>query len=272
MRSATQEKILDLLFKALRPLAHLLIESGIGHREFAEVAKRAYVDVASKNYGIRGRSTNISRVAVMTGLTRKEVKRVRDELSGGFTTPGQKPIPASTILASWHEDPKYCDENGMPLDLPFESSSVSFAELVREYAGDIPPGAIRTELVRVGSAEVLANGSIRALRKYYIAPEGSERLIRALDWPLALMAKNIRQNNVSVANAKNQFSWPETIVWADNMDRGRAKEIRDFSFREITGMAEELDEKLSELRESTKPEKREDVTAFGVGFYFFEAD
>ncbi len=272
MRSATQEKILDLLSKALKPLIHLLIESGIGHREFAEVAKRAYVDVASSNYGIRGRSTNISRVAVMTGLTRKEVKRVRDELSGATGSQGQKPIPASVILAQWHNDPKFCDEEGNPKDLPFDSAPVTFADLVREYAGDIPPGAIRTELVRVGSAEVLENGSVRALRKYYLPPEGNERLLRALDRPLAFMVENVRQNNIHPKKPQGYITWPEMIVQVEGIDPGKVKEIRDYSYREITEMAEEIDRKLSDFADSSSIENGSSPGSVGVGFYFFEAD
>ncbi|MEM6809151.1 MAG: DUF6502 family protein [Pseudomonadota bacterium] len=272
MRSATQEKILDLLSKALKPLVHLLIESGIGHREFAEVAKRAYVDVASRNYGIRGRSTNISRVAVMTGLTRKEVKRVRDELSGATGTQGQKPIPASVILSQWHNDPKFCDEDGNPKDLPFDSAPVTFADLVREYAGDIPPGAIRTELVRVGSVEVLENGDIRALRKFYLPPEGNERLLRALDRPLAFMLENVRQNNIHPKQPRGYRSWPEMIVQVVGVEPSKVKEIRDYSYREITEMAEQFDKKLSGFAESSPNENGNKHGSVGVGFYFFEAD
>ncbi|MEO0616760.1 MAG: DUF6502 family protein, partial [Pseudomonadota bacterium] len=101
MSDRAQEKLLELLYRVLRPLVHLLIESGIGHREFAEVAKRAYVDVASKNYGIRGRDTNISRVAVMTGLTRKEVKRLRDESTGKESLAQVKQLPAGRVLQFW---------------------------------------------------------------------------------------------------------------------------------------------------------------------------
>ena len=70
----------DAFFVVLKPIARILLRYGIGFREFAEVAKSAFVDVATAEYGIRGRPTNISRVAVMTGLTRKEVRRLRDQL------------------------------------------------------------------------------------------------------------------------------------------------------------------------------------------------
>jgi hypothetical protein len=64
------------------PLARMLIFLGIGYKEFSEVLKKAFVEAATRDYGLRGRPTNTSRVAVFTGLTRKEVKRLKDSLPG----------------------------------------------------------------------------------------------------------------------------------------------------------------------------------------------
>ena len=68
MQNDIQRQILSAFLVALRPIAKILLRFGIGFREFAEISKTAFVDVASREYGLRGRPTNISRVAVMTGL------------------------------------------------------------------------------------------------------------------------------------------------------------------------------------------------------------
>ena len=78
MSSPLQNKILKALFVALKPLAKSMLRAGIGYREFSDIAKAAFVLEASEGYGLRGRATNISRVAIMTGIARKEVKKVRD--------------------------------------------------------------------------------------------------------------------------------------------------------------------------------------------------
>ena len=84
MTAASQSSILTALLYALRPIARILLRAGVSYREFSEISKQAFVDVATSDFGIRGRPTNISRVAVMTGLTRKEVKRVRESISKGL--------------------------------------------------------------------------------------------------------------------------------------------------------------------------------------------
>ena len=66
------------MYGVMPSICRLLLRHEIGFREFSDLAKAAFVQVATEDYGIRGRPTNISRVAVMTGLTRKEVKRLRD--------------------------------------------------------------------------------------------------------------------------------------------------------------------------------------------------
>jgi hypothetical protein len=75
MQDNSKNIVLSALLKALRPLARILMQSGIGYREFSEISKSAFVDVATTDYGLRGRPTNISRVAVMTGLTSKRSEK-----------------------------------------------------------------------------------------------------------------------------------------------------------------------------------------------------
>ncbi len=74
-------RALSLMFK---PLVRLLIAQGVTHAEFSETAKEVYVEVALRDFEDEGR-VNKSRIAILTGLTRKEVKNVIDRaLSSGY--------------------------------------------------------------------------------------------------------------------------------------------------------------------------------------------
>ena len=66
--------------RLMRPIARMMLRAGITWKEFSELAKQSYIEVAGNDYGIAGRQTNASRVALMTGLSRREVKRVRELL------------------------------------------------------------------------------------------------------------------------------------------------------------------------------------------------
>ena len=59
----------------LRPIALILLRGGITWKEFAELSKSVFVSVATDEFGIRGRPTNVSRVSILTGISRKEVNR-----------------------------------------------------------------------------------------------------------------------------------------------------------------------------------------------------
>ena len=67
----------------LRPVVRLLLKSGITWKEFAEVAKSVFVEVATREFGIRGRPTNTSRVAILTGINRHDVAKQRELLERG---------------------------------------------------------------------------------------------------------------------------------------------------------------------------------------------
>ena len=133
MQEQQQKKVLDAFQLVLRPIVKILLRYGIGYNEFAETVKTAFVDVGSTDFGIRGRPTNISRVAVMTGLTRKEVRRLRLKIESGENTVNVKTTPITEILTRWHSENDYLDSRGRPSILPFSGESQSFSSLVKDF-------------------------------------------------------------------------------------------------------------------------------------------
>ena len=61
--------------KLLRPLVRILLRNNVPHSMFCDFAKWVYVDVALREFQLPGRKRSISRVALLTGLSRKEVLR-----------------------------------------------------------------------------------------------------------------------------------------------------------------------------------------------------
>ena len=77
-----KDPILNACRHALRPIVRVLLRNGVTWSEFADLGKELFVDVARSDYGIQGRPTNTARVALMTGLSRREVTRVKGALAG----------------------------------------------------------------------------------------------------------------------------------------------------------------------------------------------
>ena len=152
----------------LKPIASFLMKCGMTYREFADISKSAFVEVASEEYGIKGRPTNVSRVSLLTGISRKEVKRQRDLLEQEESIPSSKTTDATRVLSGWHQDADFLDEQGEPRDLPIDGDGATFAELCARYAGDIAASTLLKELKRVGAVEEKADGRLRAIRRYYM--------------------------------------------------------------------------------------------------------
>ena len=64
------------VLRLLRPLVRILLRNGVSYSSFADLAKWVYVDVAMREFGVEGRKQSVSRVSIITGLSRKEVSRV----------------------------------------------------------------------------------------------------------------------------------------------------------------------------------------------------
>lgn len=194
MQTNSNTVVLTALLAALRPIARLLLKVGIGYREFSEIAKTAFVDVSTIDHGLRGRPTNISRVAVMTGMTRKEVKRLRDKISAGSETVVARNAPYVAILDQWHSDDRFLDDRGRPIKLRFDGPEPSFSTLVKNYGGDIPAGAMRTELKRVKAVAEDSEGNLEVLLQVFRPVDQDEKLVLALGQALVGLADTLSFN------------------------------------------------------------------------------
>lgn len=159
----------------LKPLVRVLIRSGVSFAEFAEVAKRLFVELAMRDMQIPGRKASVSRAAVLTGLSRKEVQRTLRE-SETSQLPGEQRNRAARVIEGWLNDPRFLDQEGRPRVLPATGGGDSFAELVQQYGADVPPRAILDELVRVGAASVDAEGHVVLTDRRYVARDSLAKL------------------------------------------------------------------------------------------------
>jgi hypothetical protein len=164
----------------LRPIARLLLKSGVTWKQFADMAKAVFVEVATDEFGIRGRPTNISRVSILTGIGRREVRKQRAALEQVTTATPTYLNSATRVLAGWHQDRDYLGANDVPRELIPFGPPPSFEELCRRYGGDLPVGALLKELRAVGAIEDIAGGRLKVLQRAYIPLQvDPEKTLRA---------------------------------------------------------------------------------------------
>ena len=160
----------------------MLLKCGMTWKEFSDISKSVFVEVASGEYGIDGRPTNVSRVSILTGISRKEVKRQRDLLASAELPVTRKTNDATRVLSGWHQDEDFLGEDQAPIALSESGPGSTFEELCNRYGGDISPSTMLKELLKTGSVKRLQSGELQALRRYYQpAMRDDENLMFAID-------------------------------------------------------------------------------------------
>src|SRR4030043_94177 len=160
MKAQVSQALSAAVTTLLRPLVRLLLRNGVPYRTFSDLAKRVYVDVATEEFGVPGRKQSKSRVSILTGLSRKEVLRVKRLPGPNDMGASQRYNRAVRVISGGGRDRIFTNESGDPVDLPFEGGNASFKRLVRLYSGDAPARAILDELLRVGSVDGPAGGKM----------------------------------------------------------------------------------------------------------------
>lgn len=156
---------LRLLF---RPVARIMLRAGMNWRELADVCKATYVEVATEDFGIRGRPTNISRVAILTGLTRKEVRRLRTLLQEATPDTFNRMNHATRVLSAWYQDEEFLGDDGRPAQLPPAGETRSFESLCRKYVGDVAATTMLKELKHVDAVAEEEDGTLTVKTRTYM--------------------------------------------------------------------------------------------------------
>jgi Family of unknown function (DUF6502) len=265
MAEDSRRRLSAALLGALRPLAGALLKSGIGYKDFAEIAKRAFVDAASDKYGLRGRPTNVSRVAVLTGLSRKEVTRIRNDLKSGREISLTDGAAAGDVLNRWTTNASYLNVQGEALPLPFDSGAVTFSRLVREVAGDIPAGAIKFELIRAGCVVEMGSGQLRLVRRHYVPADIGSRLIEGIGYGLRTLAETVEFNSDETNASILRF---QRVVDRGQISKADSRHIKKALSDYLTSTSHAVDDYMSKYR----PVGQETDARFriGVGLYVYE--
>lgn len=262
---AFKSALLAAANQALRPVARLMLASGVTFREFSALAKRVFVSVASDEFGRAGRPTNISRVSLMTGLARKDVRRLRNELEADESSapPPQKTTEATRLLSAWYELAEYQDPDGAPRAIPAGGPAPSFEALHHKYGGDIPATTMQKDLVRTGAVEVERDGKLRPLRRYFMPlPLEADAVIRAGD-VLLTMGNTVTLNLTRKPGSEGRFEGRASSARIPVRD---TDEFRVFVEHQGMRFLEEVDQWLS--RHAVEPDANDsELVRLGVGVY-----
>jgi len=263
----------DLLaaFRSLMtPLIRILLRSGITFQEFGGVLKDVYVNVCAREMTLPGRRMTLSRVAIATGLTRREVaKIVRSEGKTQWGVWSNAGLAAS-VLEAWHSDPQFLAPYGYPRDVKIDGTDVvpTFEDLVRRFSSDVPHEVLIGELVRVGAARILEGGMyLRVLKRTYIPTDLTAEMIQIFSQAVRRYIETVDYNLGRGKGLEKRF---DRMVYPDDGLRLVDVEIFQQEIREyLETVIQEIDQKSATY---PRPERKkgEKSVQVGVGIYFYQ--
>lgn len=267
MQNTVIQALSAAVIRILRPLVRILLRNGISYGTFSDLAKWVYVDVASKEFGLTGRKQSVSRVSVITGLTRKDVVHVQSLPHPEDHLEEDRYNRASRVITNWHHDADFLDAQGNARALVFEGDPVSFSGLVKRYSGDVPARAVLDELLRVGAVERLQDGRVQPLARAYIPQVSEIDKLHILGADVGGLIHTIDHN----MNPDSLAPCFQRKVFYDNLPDEALPQLRQLSAAQAQALLEQLNDWLAAHDRDSNP----DITgsgrnSAGIGIYYFE--
>ena len=271
MSNTNSHLIKRALLTMLRPLVRMLIKHDVSHSEFADIAKEAFVRTAFEDMPLPGRKATVSRVAVLTGLSRKEVARILGT-SNAQGLPKLTPNRAARVTTGWLTDPEFCNRAGQPKTL----NKTMFDALTQRYSGDITSGAIIDELQRLQIVTIDSRQHYCLNPKGYVVSdtqhaEGFATLAKSLSYLLETGEHNLQtssQETVATPHFQRQFTEREvTAELADKFQAHASQKSMQLLLELNTWLEKEI---AQSLKTNINPEGTT-KDFIGLSIFYFES-
>jgi hypothetical protein len=279
----TERRSLHLLAttqRTLWPLVKLLLHRGISYPLLAEALKSVFVGVAESEFPLEGKAETDSRISLLTGIHRRDIKRLRVERRKQRAlaiapAPAQARLPVATqtslsarVIAVWTGLPSYLDERGGPLPLPRlarKGGEQSFESLVQSLSKDTRPRALLDEWLRRGIVTIDEQDRVH-LNLEMLATA------RDLDQRAFYLGQNIHDHVAAIAEdlTGEQPAFLEHCVSHSRLSEESVAELAELARQESLRALQVVHRRALELeaRDAENPEARARIS---LGVYFYAA-
>lgn len=268
LRNATlsvPQALLQAVRRLLRPLARLLMIHGVSYPAFAEIAKGVYVDVAARDFPDDGAPMTDSRVSLLSGVHRRDVKRLRSEFLTQQPTPSVVSLGAQ-VVARWCADPRFLDGQRRPAPLPRlarQGGEASFEKLVEGVSKDIRARAVLDEWLRLGVVFLDEDDRVNLVESAFIPVKGIEE-------KAFYFGKNISDHLAASAHNLLDGHPPflDRCVYYDSLTPESVELLRLLTRELAVTALQEVNRKALELQQRDADQERADRRmTFGVYYY-----
>ncbi|MEX3009740.1 DUF6502 family protein [Hoeflea sp. TYP-13] len=264
MRENRTEQFQRALSRMLRPIARAMIAHGVTLSAATEALKRALFDAAVDLSAEDPKLTD-SRISLLTGLHRKDVRRLREE--------SEPPVRRSLVNACtlvigyWATAKRFTDKNGAPRPLPRAGrrGKPGFDDLVRDARIDLPAATVLDALLKEGAVTVKEPETVHLVQDAFIADPDSEAMIAAYEKNLLAHLQAATDNLLATDGEDRNFE-----------RAAHFSHLSDESVAELVRLARERSEEvLKELNRHAMALQQRDAKKsnqqgrFSLGAYIF---
>lgn len=130
----------------LRPAVIIALRHGLKIQDLIDYLKISFIELSKDELKNSAQKLSISKIAIMSGLSRREVLRFSDGEPNQATTPKL----LSKVIGQWQLDKRYSSK-GTPKPLSYEGMQSEFFSLVSSVSKDLNPYTVLFELERIGN-------------------------------------------------------------------------------------------------------------------------
>ncbi len=259
------------LVTMLRPLIRLCLRHEVTNAELAELVRLTYVEVAYERYSIPDVEMTLSRAAVLTGLSRKEVGRLKAALENNEVLAKQRPNKAQLVIHGWLNDAEFTDGNNLPLTLPIKQKKRgkeygSLVSLVKRYGGDVTYGAILDELNNIGVTEQPDENTVALVNYAYVPHKDDMDQVRVVSTSVSDLFDTALHN---IDNDVKNKRFQRQVVYS-HIDESFVKELQETVNNKAQELLESLNHRMAVAKKKSENIKDGNLKRIGFGMYYFE--
>lgn len=261
----TYDATVAAIRRLLRPLATAMIKVGLTFPMFNNLAREAFVEAARDDFPVDGAPPSQSRVAILSGVHRKEVRRLT-ELDDPMPEPPSASTLSAKVIAVWTGEAAYLDADRQPRPLPRSApeGGPSFERLVTSVSKDVRPRALLDEWLRQGMV-VVRGDVVHLLRPAFLPIDGYEE-------KAYFFGRNLRDHIAAGAHNLADIKPPffDRAVYYDRLTEESIDELRQLAAKRSMELLIEINQKASELAARDRQDG-DGGYRFTLGSFFFSA-
>jgi hypothetical protein len=266
---AAPKTVVAALDRVFRPLVRFLISRSIPFPFVSNLLRNVYVDVAVRSFPVAGKPQTDSRITLLTGVHRKDVKRLRGQPQHPALRAPRSAALSSRLMARWTTLPEYLDDSGAAKPLPRSpdpAGGTSFESLVRSLNTDIRPRVVLDEWLRLGIAHLDEKDRVCLDARAFIPPQGSDEMAY-------YFGRNLHDHVAAAVHNMLDEAEPflERSVNYNNLTAAAVAELDELARLRGMQLLEEINARALQLqqRDAGHPDASHRIN---VGVYLFKED